>query len=159
MFDDIKRDLENARALLALDEQVVDALFTPATEAGVFKFAGSPWRDPANRHRTDAFIDQLLPLSEFYQEVNPPLSAAILGVWNAVTYLRRQRSLRAILRASKKTNEDLFAGVRGLIATAAIQFSDGNASTVVTSDAMSNLETYRKYVEKAIHNLSAVMPK
>ena len=159
MFEEFKRTIETARVLDTLDEQVVSSLFAPAARAGVFLSTGMPWQDPANKYRADVFIRQLLPLSEFYQEINPPLSAALWGIWNAVTYFRRQRSLSSIVSRSKKTNAQIFSGVRALVATAAVQFSDGTASTVETSDAMTNLSSYKKHVEKAIRNLSAVSPK
>lgn len=153
MLDDFKKTIENQKVLQSLDERLLKALFAPAVNAGVFEFDGMPWEAPANRERADALIDQLLPLSEFYQQNNPPLSAAIWGIWNAVRYLRRQRSLLSILTESKKKDEETFVAVRALVATAAIQFADGTASTMVTSDAMNNLATYRKCAEEAIRNI------
>jgi len=156
MFEKLKRNIESAKVLEALDEQLVNALFAPAEKEGVFEFADASWRDPANKYRADSFLDQMLPLSEFYQEANPPLSAALWGIWNAVRYLRRQRSFLSTLGESKKTHDKVFVAVRALVATAAVQFSDGTASTVVTSDAMSNISSYRNEVENAIRNLTSL---
>lgn len=155
MLKEYRKAISNARELIQLDELLVDALFKPAEEAGVFDLIGTPWRDPDNRHNADSLIDQLLRLSEFYQGSNPPLSAALWDIWNTVRYLRNERPLLSALIESDKKNLQVFMGVKGLIATAAIQFSDGNASTVTTSNAMSSLDKYKEYVEETIQNLSA----
>jgi hypothetical protein len=157
MMDDIRRTIiENARVRAALDEQLVDALFAPAVKLGLFEFAGLTWRNPASKWRAESLINDLLPLSEFYADINAPLSAALWGIWNTTRYLRRERSLFAILFESRKKDEQAFIGVHALAATAALQFADGTAFTVTTSDAMNNIAAYRKHAEKAIHHLSLV---
>ncbi|MFZ5760480.1 MAG: hypothetical protein ACOY32_12755 [Thermodesulfobacteriota bacterium] len=156
MFDEIKRTVENARILDGLNEQLVNALFAPAEKAGIFAFSSKQWKNPSSKYKADYLLDQILPLSEFYQEINPPLSAALWGIWNTVRYLRSQRSLFSILGESKKTNDQMFFAIRALIATAAVQFSDGTAFTVATSDAMSNISDYKKNAEQAISNLSKI---
>lgn len=156
MLDDIKAQIQIARALVELDEKLVNALFAPAAKAGVFEFTGLRWTDPGNRYRTDEFITDLLPLSEYYQLKNPPLSASIWGIWNALSYFRRQRSFFSKFFETRKKNENLFIAVRGLLATAAIQFSDGNVVTTITSDAYANFSSYQKNVETAIGHLSSL---
>lgn len=155
MLEEYRKAISNARELIDLDDLLVDAVFKPAEEAGVFEISGSPWRDPHNKHKADSLIDQLLKLSEFYQVSNPPLSAALWGIWNTVRYLRNERPFLSAIIESDKKNSQVFKGVRGLIATAAIQYSDGNAFTVVTSNAISDLDKYKEYVKEAIKNLSA----
>ena len=99
-------------------------------------------------------IAQLLPLSEFYEGINPPLSSALWGIWNSVRHFRGQRSLLSILFERKTSKANAFVALRALAATAAIQFSDGTAYIVVTSDAPNNLAAYERYAEETIQNLS-----
>lgn len=160
MLEKLKMTIEHAKVLEELDELVLNALFAPAEDAGIFDDEDiSSWRDPSRRNRADSLLDQLLTLSEFYQEINPPLSSALWGIWNSVKYFRGQSSFLNAITESKKSNNRVFVGIRALVATAAVQFSDGTASTVATSDAMENLSIYRKRVEEAIFNLSAARPK
>lgn len=157
MFEEVRNVMERQQRLLALDEQLVTALFAPAVNAHAVDYdvAGESRNQPKASHSTDALIEQLLPLSEFYQEINAPLSAAIWGIGNSVSYMRRQRSLVSILFETKRASHRTFIAVKGLLATAAIQFSDGTASTVVTSNAMQNLSAYQAITEQAIRNLTS----
>jgi hypothetical protein len=43
-----------------------------------------------------------------------------------------------------------------LVATAAIQFADGNAATIVTSDAWNNFDEYKRNAEKAMTRLESM---
>ena len=135
-------------ALQALDDRLLDALFTPAVDSGI---VNSRWQDQANENRGWDLLRQLLPLSEFYHPRNPPLSAAIWSIWNTATYLRNNRSILAMLFEGKRAKEELFIGLRALVATAAIQFADGTAATVVISRG--DMATYRAQTELALARL------
>jgi hypothetical protein len=78
------------------------------------------------------------------------LSASLSGIWNASSYLRRQRPIAAILLESRKKRRKLFMHVRGLVATAVVQFSDGVAQTRLTSNALSDMASYEQAVREAL---------
>jgi len=155
MLDDVKAKIKTANSILILDERLVSAVFEPAVKDNVWMLTDLPWKNPDNKDRADSLIEQLLPLSEYYQSSNPSLSAAIWGIWNSVYYFRRQRSIFSILFEGKKKREKLFIDIRGLVATAAIQFCDSTATTVVTSNAMKNFSEYERVAEAAIQKLTS----
>lgn len=155
MLDDVKAKIQTAKSILDLDERLVSAVFEPAVKDNVWMLTDLPWKNPGNKDRADRLIEQLLPLSEYYQSSNPTLSAAIWGIWNSVNYFRRQRSIFSILFESKMKSEKLFIVIRGLVATAAIQFCDTTATTVVTSNAMENFSEYERIAEAAIQKLTS----
>ncbi len=156
MSDSLKKIIQQQMVLQRLDERLLIALFAPAVREGIFDLDDLSWQRSERSQDADKLIAQLLPLSEFYQQINPPLSAALWGIWNSVRYFRRLRSLLSILFERKVSNEKAFVTVRALAAAAAIQFSDGTAPTVVTSDALNNLAAYERYVEETIRNLSSL---
>jgi hypothetical protein len=157
MFEETKKQMETAREIADLDVLLVKALFAPASKAGVFESAAFSWLHPKRKGATDDFIADLRPLSEYYQQINPVLSAAIWGIWNTLDYLHRPMWFTfSLLRRSRRTDKRLFKAISALIATAAIQFSDGNAATVVTSDAKENFSSYRQHAEAALRNLSSL---
>lgn len=153
MFDDFNAKIQTAKSILDLDERLVSAVFEPAVKDNVWMLTDLPWKNPGDKDRADRLIEQLLPLSEYYQSTNPTLSAAIWAIWNSVNYFRRQRSIFSILFENKKKSEKLFVDIRGLVATAAIQFCDTTAATVVTSNAMENFSEYERIAEAAIQKL------
>jgi hypothetical protein len=55
---------------------------------------------------------------------------------------------------TKEEGRKCFRGNQGLVATAALQFADGTASTIVTSDAFANYSGYRKNAEAALETLA-----
>jgi hypothetical protein len=156
MFEEIEKQIDTAKSITDLDVILAHAIFAPAVTAGVFGSAAFSWMHPEQKSAADDLIADLLPLSEYYQQVNPVLSASIWGIWNTLAYLRRPIAIFSLLPKNRRANKRLFIATRALIATAAIQFSSGNASTVVTSDAMQNFRSYRKHAEAAIRNLSSI---
>jgi hypothetical protein len=154
--DSLKKIIQQQMVLQRLDERLLIALFAPAVREGIFDLDDLSWQRSERSQDADKLIAQLLPLSEFYQQINPPLSAALWGIWNSVRYFRRLRSFLSIVFERKASNEKAFVTVRALAAAAAIQFSDGTAPTVVTSDALNNLAAYERYVEETIRNLSSL---
>ncbi|MCL7421249.1 MAG: hypothetical protein M8364_10145 [Methylobacter sp.] len=154
MLEDMKRIKQNAKGVLDLDERLMRAVFEPACRAGVFMESALPWEGLDRSCSADDLIALLLPLSEYYQEINPPLSTALWGIWNASRSFRRQRSVLSMLFERKRKDVSVFAEIRGLVATAALQFADGTASTIVTSDAFANYSGYRKNAEAALETLA-----
>ncbi|WAK02599.1 hypothetical protein [Methylobacter sp. YRD-M1] len=155
LFNDLlKRIKQNAKGVLDLDERLMRAVFEPACRAGVFEESALPWESLDRSCSADDLIALLLPLSEYYQEINPPLSAALWGIWNASWSFRRQRSLLSMLFQRKSIDASVFVEIKGLVATAALQFSDGTASTVVTSDAFTNYSGYQKRADAALETLT-----
>ena len=156
MSDSLKKIIQQQMVLQRLDERLLIALFAPAVREGIFDLDDLSWQRSERSQDADKLIAQLLPLSEFYQRINPPLSAALWGIWNSVRYFRRLRSFLSIVFERKASNEKAFVTVRALAAAAAIQFSDETASAVVTSDALDHLAAYERYAEETIRNLSSL---
>lgn len=155
MSKDYKNLRHASRELRELDERLVDALFETASSSGLFEMEGMPWRSKDCDRRAFVFIQQLLTLSEFYQTINAPLSAAIWGIWNTAKFFRNQRSFFSIVLERRAASERDFVDVRGLVATAAVQFAGGTAATIVTSDVYENMDAYRRNVDQALACLSA----
>ncbi len=91
MSDSLKKIIQQQMVLQRLDERLLIALFAPAVKEGIFGPAELSWQRSERSQDADKLIAQLLPLSEFYQRINPPLSAALWGIWNSVRYFRRLR--------------------------------------------------------------------
>jgi hypothetical protein len=89
------------------------AVFEPACRAGVFMESALPWEGLDRSCSADDLIALLLPLSEYYQEINPPLSTALWGIWNASRSFRRQRSVLSMLFERKRKDVSVFAEIRG----------------------------------------------
>ena len=115
MLEDMKRIKQNAKGVLDLDERLMRAVFGPACRTGVFEESALPWESLEGSCSADDLIALLLPLSEFYQETNPPLSTALWGIWNASRSFRRQRSLLSMLFERKRKDASVFAEIRGLV--------------------------------------------
>lgn len=141
---------QDAMGVIDLDNRLIKAVFEPARETGVFDGSTLPWESSCT---ADNFIALLLPLSEHYQESNPTLSAALWGIWNASRSFRLQRPLLAKLFERKRKGASVFVELKGLVATAALQFADGTGSTIITSDCMTNYSEYSKKAETALDNL------
>ena len=143
------RGIGQQRELQTLDDQLLNALFAPAVKEGIVDLR---WQDQANENRGWDLLRQLLPLAKFYHQRNPPLSAAIWGIWNTATYLRNNRSIPAMLFEGKRSKEQLFVGLRALVTTAAVHFVDGTATAVVTSPV--DMATYPEYTEATLARLT-----
>lgn len=156
MLNKILAQIDASKTIVALDKQLLAAVFAPALKGGYFESSDLAWTEPTCGDPAEALIAQLFPLSEYYQERNPPLSAAIWGIGNALTYLRQQQSFLSIVFESKAQRTKAFDATQALIATAVIQFSDGNARTVITSNAMQDLPRYKAHVEVAMKNISSL---
>lgn len=148
---------QKVRRLIELDERISDALFRPAVVSGYLSDSDMRWAHETCSDKTEQFLASLLLLSEFYQDKNAILSAALWGIWNSVTYLRRQRSMLPILFERKKKNELFFIHCRGLVTTAAIHFSGGQAKTAITSNAIEDLAAYEANVAKTVNNLASFL--
>ena len=145
--------------LLSEDElQVYDALllqavFSPAIKTGQIKMVP----ETAIELQTG-----LLDLSEFYIGRNDTLSAALHSVWDCMKHEHRliaqsRRSLLDILFTvgkESRAEKNRFAAYRGLVATAVIQYADGNATTFITQPP--SKETYHAAVTKALEFLELV---
>ncbi|STR45694.1 hypothetical protein [Iodobacter fluviatilis] len=156
MWKYYKRLVEDTKTLNLLDQQVVDALFKPALQSHVFAPEDLIWSLSECAYRSEVFLHQLLPLSEFYQSRNAPLSAAIWGIWNTLQYARGQRGFFATVFTTRSQQKKLFIAARALVATAAVQFSNGEAQTKSTSGALSDLPRYKTYVAETIQHLQAI---
>ncbi|MGH8475604.1 MAG: hypothetical protein ACRER2_07520, partial [Methylococcales bacterium] len=108
-----ERFMQNAKGVLDLDERLIRAVFEPARIAGVFEGSELPWESLDSSCSADDLIALLLPLSEYYQAINPPLSTALWGIWNASQSFRRQRSLLSMLFERKFKDANVFAEVKG----------------------------------------------
>ena len=161
ILNEFKNHIRVAHSILEIDEKLTNALFKPAIVSGIFYFNSNEleWMNECYRYKGDSFLQSLLRLSEYYQNLNSPLSAALWGIWNTSNYMRNNRSIFFRLFENKKQNETFFISLRAIVATAAIQFADGNALTTITSDAYHNIEEYKKYAENALSKLSLHLPQ
>lgn len=142
-----------------IDTRLMDALFYPAIKADFFNISSLEWKDPKSRYQGWEFLKDLKTLSEFYQEINPVLSAALWGVWNATRYFRAPPSLLGALFPWQPKQRRLFLDAKALTATAVVQFADGNAYTISTGNVLNNGESFDKYliaVESAIQHLQKI---
>jgi hypothetical protein len=153
MLDGVLRPYRVLKEILKQDERLLAAVFAPAVAAGVIDEDLHRWTQASCTDPADALVGELLLLSEYYQDVNPVLSAAIWGIWNSVNYLRRQRPIWLALFESRRVSRRAFTNIRALVATAVIQFADGDAHTVVTSSALVDMARYHANVERAIESL------
>jgi hypothetical protein len=157
MISEIIEQIDLEKLTLELDNKLVDALFQPALESGYFDQNDFDWMNSNNRYRIDDFMKALLLLSEFYQEINPVLSASIWGVWNTLQYFFKKRTLFSVFFPRESKDSRLLIAAKALVATAALQFADGTASTVSTSHSLlskKNFEAYKVIAESAIKKLS-----
>lgn len=149
------------KAVLDLDVRLIQALFAPAVKAGFFESPDFSWMQPDFEDAEDAFIRDLPALSEYYQRVNPVLSAAVWAIWDTLRTLRDPWSgwismWCAWIGENRRRSRNRFILCRTIIATAAIRFSDGNASSIMAPRSMDNFVKYKEQVEAAIRNLSSI---
>ena len=146
---------EKTVTLLRLDEKLAHALFEPALASEKLSQSDVDWMMPLCPDKAASFLRSLLPLSEFYSSRNPVLAAAIWGIWNSLSYMRRQRSLLAMLFQGQKKKAALFIHYRALVNAALIRFSDGCATTGMNTSAFDDPGNYKLQAEAAIVRLEA----
>lgn len=156
MVSELRKTLDDARAMMKLDKALVSALFKPAVESHALGPDPLGWQDSACAKPGQMLLEQLPLLSEFYQTVNPPLSSAIWSIWDSVSVMRQQKSLLARLIERRRTKNNFFIGLHSLLASAAIQFADGTAATVLHASPIDDVATYRGYAERAMALLAKV---
>lgn len=149
MLNEVRKSLANHKRLTELDRELVAALYAPAIADFAVDGDDCPWLEEEWPEQVDDLLSTLLQVSEFYASRNPVLSASLWGIWNASSYLRRQRPILAIFLESRKKRRKQFMHVRGLVATAVVQFSDGVAQTRLTSNALSDMASYEQAVQEA----------
>ena len=163
MFEQFNRRLETAKSILDLDVLVVQALFAPAVKAGLFETDDFSWAHSDCEDAEEAFIEDLPTLSQYYQNLNPVLSAAIWSIWDALNTIETPLVVFSWIPMSfswlsknRWTNRRRFILFRGVIATAAIRFSAGECSTAMVPRPIDDFGSYKEQVEAAIRNLSSV---
>lgn len=150
MFEEIKKIQKNSNRIIELDKMLLNALYKNAINNDVFLSDNIKWLKEKNSSDVDDFISCLLQISEYYSNINPVLSAALWGNWNAISYLHKQRTFLSIIFETEKKRRKKFMHFSGLVATAIVHFADGSATTSVTSTALNNLKNYEEKVLTAI---------
>jgi hypothetical protein len=166
MIEKFRKRQQIGKSMVDLDVLLIQALFAPAVKAGIFDSADFSWMYPNCENAEDAFIKDLPALSEYYQGVNPVLSAAIWAIWDTLNTMESAGSgfgwisvlllwLAKSERSSRRRSERRFVLSRTIVATAAIKFSDSNVPTAIVPHPMDNYQKYKEQVEVAIRNLSS----
>ena len=138
MFERIQHYRKNQVLKEEQEKILIEALYEAARE-------GEERPDP-NEHRfqkvsgdPDKFIWEIYDLSEYYQDKNAVLSAALWGIWNACSHLRDNSPPPS---SKKEQNaKQLLQNYRALVATAIARFSNEAPNTTDTDDAVSDLPT------------------
>lgn len=144
----------NMRQLLELDESLVRAVFAPPLKNYAIDEDAMQWQHPNCVRASQVFLNALLPVSEYYQKLNPPLSAALWGIWNTWSYLLfRDDSWFNTFFLSTKLDAKRLKALKALVATAAVQFADGTAITSVTSNPLSDIDCYKSLAGLALSDL------
>lgn len=159
MLKEIISRISRERKCPEIDDMLVDALFYPAIKSEFFMDSNFDWKKAESRHKGWSFLDDIGKLSIFYQEINPVLSVALWGIWNAIQYESCPQSLLAAILPWQPKQRRLLSKAKALTATAAVQFSDGSPFTVSTGDILVNQESfdkYLRYVEITIKRLNEI---
>jgi hypothetical protein len=152
---EIKTHRQISKIIHELDERLLNALFEPGVRANFYSHL--LWKDPNTINRGNSLLDQLGRLSEYYQTINPQLSAAIWGIWDAVCYFRQYRTFFFGFFESKRKGEQLFVDVRALIATAAMRFPNADGYKIVPSPNRNNIALYQENAEDAIRQFEELL--
>jgi hypothetical protein len=161
--EEFNRRLHTAKSILDLDLLVIQALFAPAIRAGVFESGEFSWMRPDCNDAENAFIDDLLPLSQYYTDKNPVLSAAIWSIWDSLRTLETPfvvfswiPMFFSFLSKNRWTKRRRISVFQGLVATTAIRFSSGKVPADLILRPLDNFQGYSDQVQQAIRNLSRI---
>ena len=144
------------------DGRLLKALFMPAfnspshTDVRIDE-AKRLWSSSLCANPDAVLLDAMPALAEFYEKINPVLSASIWATWNCCSYFRWQKSKLLLVFQGRSSQERFYSHYSALLATAVLQFADGDPSVGslrVTSEE--ELARYGKLVERAIGKLNVI---